>query len=605
MCYNIPVNSEKKPRGERKTAAAAKGVYMKKLKARRKPKMIIDLRDLVRSNASVFGDKVLYRYKENGSEKTVTFRENEMNMNRLGTAFSKLGLMGKTVAVIGESHPLYMTAYYATVSGNGVIVPLDHDLSDSQIADFVALAEAEAIVYTRGFNHRLTAIADKLPGIRVFIPISPDEEEAAHPLVRTMTSLLEMGEFALNAGDRSFLDVEIDREKMCTLLFTSGTTGTAKGVMLSHRNLAAATNASVLSMEYDDTCRFVDVLPMHHSYEITCGHFAISNLGAEMYINDSLKNVMRNFSSYKPNAEMLVPLFVETMHKRIWNEIDKKGMRAKVETAIKVSNGLLKVGIDMRDSFFGQITGAFGGNLRSIVCGGAPLSPQLIKDFNAFGIFILEGYGITECAPLVAVNRPGKERFHSVGKPVANCEVKIDNADNTRAAEDIAEYGYVTGEILVKGENVMLGYYRNEEATRAVFTDDGWFRTGDLGYIDKDGYIFITGRKKNLIILSNGKNVYPEEIEEYLIALPGIKESVVLGRKNASGEIVITALIYPDAENPDIAGKSREEIYALLKNEVTELNRTLPVFKQIREIELRDAEFEKTTSKKIKRYTVQ
>ena len=185
---------------------------MKKLKARRKPKMIIDLRDLVRSNASVFGDKVLYRYKENGSEKTVTFRENEMNMNRLGTAFSKLGLMGKTVAVIGESHPLYMTAYYATVSGNGVIVPLDHDFSDSQIADFVALAEAEAIVYTRGFNHRLTAIADKLPGIRVFIPISPDEEEAAHPLVRTMTSLLEMGEFALNAGDRVVLLTE-DQQK--------------------------------------------------------------------------------------------------------------------------------------------------------------------------------------------------------------------------------------------------------------------------------------------------------------------------------------------------------------------------------------------------------
>lgn len=577
---------------------------MKKLKARKKPKMITDLRDLVRGSAAAFGDKVLYRYRENGSEKVVTYRDNETNMNRLGAAFARLGLMGKHIAVIGECHPYYMTTYYATVAGNGVIVPLDHDLSDSQIVDFAALAEVEAIVYTRAFNHRLTAMADRLTGVRIFIPISPDEEEAAHPLTRTMSSLLEMGEFALNAGDRSFLDVEIDREKMCTLLFTSGTTGTAKGVMLSQHNLAAAVNASVLSMEYDDTDRFVTTLPMHHSYEVTCGHLGASNLGAEIFINDSLRNIMRNFASYKPTAEVLVPLFVETMHKRIWNEIDKKGMRKKVEAAIKVSNALLKIGVDMRDSFFGQITGAFGGKLRSIVCGGAPLSPQLISDFNAFGIYILEGYGITECSPLVAVNRPGKERLHSVGKPVENCEVKIDNADNDRAAEDIEEYGYVTGEILVKGENVMLGYYKNEEATRAAFTPDGWFRTGDLGYIDRDGYIFITGRKKNLIILSNGKNVYPEEIEEYLISLPGVKESVVLGRKNAAEEVVITALIYPDVENPAVKGKSREEVYALLKAEITELNRTLPVFKQVREIELRDTEFEKTTSKKIKRYTV-
>ena len=238
-----------------------------------------------------------------------------------------------------------------------------------------------------------------------------------------------------------------------------------------------------------------------------------------------------------------------------------------------------------------------------IVCGGAPLSPQLIKDFDAFGITILEGYGITECAPLVAVNRVGKERLHSVGTPVEGCQVQIDITENDRQDEDIAEYGYPTGEICVKGENVMLGYYRNEEATKAVFTEDGWFRTGDIGYMDKDGYIYITGRKKNLIILSNGKNVYPEEIEEYLSRIPDIQESVVLGRKNGQGEIVITALIYPDPTR--FEGKDKAEIFDIIKGQVTELNKTLPAFKQIREIEIRDTEFEKTTSRKIKRFKME
>jgi len=575
---------------------------MKKLKACVRPKTVTDLRDLVRGNAEHFGDKVQYRFREDDVEKTVTFNETYANMNALGTAFFKLGLMGKHIAVIGESHPLYMTAYYAAVNGNGVIVPMDHDLSDEQFVNFAKLAEVSAVVYTKNFNNRLAHLADKLPECQLFIPIAPDEAELALPKVQSMQTLLEMGQKALDEGCRAYLDVEIDREKMCTLLFTSGTTGTSKGVMLCQRNLAAATNAAVLSMEYDHTCSFVDALPMHHSYEVTCGHFAICDLGAEIFINDSLKNVMRNFNHFKPTDEMLVPLFVETMHKRIWNEIDKKGMRKKVQTAIKLSNGLRKIGIDQSDKVFAQITGAFGGNLRSIVCGGAPLAPQLIKDFDAFGITILEGYGITECSPLVAVNRPGKEKLHSVGTPVEGCRVKIDTDGNTRKDEDIAEYGYVTGEILVQGENVMLGYYKNEEATKAVFTDDGWFRTGDLGYMDKDGYIFITGRKKNLIILSNGKNVYPEEIEEYLAYCPNILESVVLGRKNAGGEIVITALVYPDMTR--FVGKEKDEIYKVIKEDINELNRKLPVFKQIRDVELRDTEFEKTSSKKIKRYTV-
>ena len=283
---------------------------------------------------------------------------------------------------------------------------------------------------------------------------------------------------------------------------------------------------------------------------------------------------------------------METLYKRIWDNIEKKGMTKKVKTAMKVSNFLRHFGIDLRKKFFGEILSVFGGELKSIVCGGAPLEQRLIDDFDSFGIPILNGYGITECAPLVAVNRIDNRRAGTVGTAVERCEVKV-----------ILDEGQDTGEILVKGGNVMLGYFEDPDATAAVFTEDGWFKTGDVGFVDKDGFVHITGRKKNIIILSNGKNIYPEEIEQYLSPITIIKECVVVGRKNAVGEIVITALIYPDEEKTE--GMTADEIYTTLKDAVNEINKGLPVFKQIHEVEVRDTEFEKTTTKKIKRYKVQ
>lgn len=552
--------------------------------------MLHDLRDLVEHPAEDYGDKVQYRYKRGGELLSCTFAEHLANIRALGTAFYTLGLMGRRIAVIGDACPEYMAAYYAAVNGGGVIVPLDRDLGDEELCDFINLSQAEAIVYTRAFNEKLPSFAGKIPAVRFFIPIE-DGVTGENPTVRPYADLLAAGRAALDSGERAFLDVKINTQKMCTLLFTSGTTGTSKGVMLTHHNLASAVNASVFSMAYDHDDRFVDLLPMHHSYEVTCGHMAISCLGAEIYINDSLKNTMRSIAAEKPTALMVVPLHVETMHKRIWAEIDKKKMRGKVKAAMKLSEALFSVGIDVRRSLFRDVLAGLGGELYSIVCGGAPISPAIIKDFHAFGIDVLEGYGITECSPLVAVNRPEKVRYHSVGQPVELCEVKIDKKPSDE-----------TGEILVKGDNVMLGYYENEEATAAVFTDDGYFRTGDIGYTDRDGYIFITGRKKNVIILSNGKNVFPEELEEHLSHSPLVGEVVVLGRKK-DGETIITAVIYPD---PDAtAGMDTEAKKAALHEEVMRINRTLPVYKQLRGIELRDTEFEKTTTKKIKRYKVQ
>ncbi len=556
-------------------------------------KFITSLRHMVDSSAEVFGDKVLYRYLEDNTTKAYTYKDLQNYTYRIGTAIFKLGLAGQNIAVIGDTHPYYTTSYLAVVNTNSTIVPLDRELAADQLANFAEIAEVKAIFYSEAFNGKIREMLAST-SIEYFFPFHPNADEVGEKII-SVDDLAKMGEDAIAEGDRSFIDCVPDMERCCSILFTSGTTGTSKGVMLSQGNLTAAVNSSCQSMAYDDENTFVSVLPPHHTYEMTCGQFGVINIGAEAFINDSVKHVMKNFATFKPNALALVPLYVETMHKRIWAEIRRQGMEKKVRAAMKLNAALLNVGIDIRHKLFGRITAAFGGNLKSIVCGGAPISPEIIKDFYHFGITVLEGYGITECAPLVAVNSPGRVRFRSVGNPVYGCQVRIDYDE-----------GQETGEIQVKGDNVMLGYYKNPEATAAVFTEDGWFRTGDIGYM-KDNYIFITGRKKNVIILSNGKNVFPEELEEYLSHIPFVLESVVVGRRVGEGanDLAITAIVVPDMENPALAGKTPNEVQELVREAVAGVNRKLPSFKHMTGVEVRYEPFEKNTSRKIKRYKIQ
>ncbi len=561
------------------------------LKGAKPPKVISDLRDLVKSGADVFGDKTLYFYKENKQTLEYSYRRLYKDSLYIGTALAKLGIMGKGVAVIGHTHPRYTATYISVVNGGGYIVPLDPELTEEQTAFFINHAEVEAVFYTERLEAKINAIKEKLTNVKIFAAIQPGENFSESETNISIKTLMSMGKKALKEGYTEYTDHEIDPEKMAAIIFTSGSTGTAKGVMLSTKNLTAAINASCQSTPYDDRNTFVSVLPPHHTYEMTCGHLALMNIGAQVLINDSLKHVMKNFKEFKPNALMLVPLFAETMHKKIWAEINKKGIENKLKFAIGFDNVLLGCGIDIRRRLFKEIIDSFGGNIKSIICGGASLSPQLVKDFYSFGITILEGYGITECAPLVAVNRAGKVRLKSVGQPVQGCTVKIDKEPKEE-----------TGEILVKGDNVMMGYFKNPEATEEAFTEDGWFRTGDIGYMDSDGYIYITGRKKNVIILSNGKNVFPEEIEEYLAPIDIILEAVVLSRENASGEPTITAICVP---NKEILGdKTEEEISELINAAVAVVNKSLPSYKQIRQVEIRNEEFERTTSKKIQRFKI-
>lgn len=579
-------------------------VTVRTLSVRRdEPKEIKSLRDLVETSAELYGDKILYIYKRGEARYSFSYNDYRRDLYRLGEGMSRIGLMGRTVAVIGESCPEYMTAYIAAVSGGGVIVPLDRDLGHAEIARFADLSGAEAVFYTEQFNDVLPSLAEQMPQVRYFIPIAPAEgsdttdgsSSAGDAVILPYSELLALGDKAMEEGDRSFLDYDCtaDMSQMSALLFTSGTTGTSKGVMLSHANLVASVNAASRGTIFGPDNTFVDLLPMHHSYEITCGHLGAANLGGTVYINDSLKNTLRSITTFKPDSLIVVPLYVETMHKRIWAEIARKGMTRRVRALMKASSAMHRAGIDIRRKLFKQILDGLGGNLRYIICGGAPLSPELVRDFDAFGIEICEGYGITECSPLIAVNRHGKVRLRSVGQPVDNCEVRI--------ADPSADG---TGEIEARGRNVMLGYFGNEEATAEVFTEDGWFRTGDVGCMDADGYIYITGRKKNIIILSNGKNIFPEEIEENLYTSPLIGECVVIGRKNSAGDTRITAVIYPSDEAVELEGKSEEEKLALIRDAVNTINRSLPVYKQVRDVELRSEEFEKTTTRKIKRFLV-
>ncbi len=551
------------------------------------------IRDLVYVNAQKWGDKPLYVYSANGSNVTFTYNDNKRNFNALGTALATMGLMNSFIAVVGDQHPDWMTAYLATITSGGIIIPLDKELSCEQMIGFINTTQCRAVFLSEKVFLHFADQLDSMPTVEHFIIIGnePNREKVlSYGRAKIFSDVIAEGQKALESGVKTFLSYRRSPEEMCAVLFTSGTTGTSKGVMLTEENIIGATVTCCKMMALDDTATLVSVLPIHHTFAMTCNHLAMANIGGTTFMNTSVKHALRNFAEFKPNTLVLVPLYVETIGKKIWDGIRKKGKEKQVRALIKVSNGLRKVGIDRRREFFAEILNSLGGNIKYIVCGGAPIDQQYIKDFDDFGITISEGYGITECAPLISVNPFHWRKFGSVGIPACGMEVKIDSASSS---ED--------GEILVKGKNVFIGYFKNEEATREAFTEDGWFRTGDIGHMDEDGFIYITGRKKNVIIASNGKNVYPEELEEYIIKNDKVKEVVVIGR-NIDSNIVITAIIYPDFEL--YADKSNEEIVADLKKDINTINKTLPVYKQIREVEIRDTEFEKTTTRKIKRFLI-
>ncbi len=552
------------------------------------------IRAVLRESAEKYGDKIVYKYFNNKNEVLeMSFKQLYSTFNNVGAAICALGLQKAKIALISENRPEWIIAYSAIVSSGSVVIPLDKELMEPQIEGFLNLSETDAVFCSGKFAEKVLKM--NLPKLKYVIDLDSLSNNDKRYI--SYNKLLSDGARLSADGYSKFRQSRYDRSKMSALIFTSGTTGTSKGVMLSEDNVLTALNAASNMIDLKSDNVLLSVLPMHHTYETTAGQFTAIRLGITICINNSLKYVMRNMKLFKPTAMIVVPLYVNTIRKKISDEIRNRKKEKVVSVGVKATKALRKIGVDTRGLVFSEVLSALGGRLKTIVCGGAATNPDDIKWFEDIGISVFQGYGITECSPLVAVNPLVNVHYDSVGLPIPGSRVKI-ISDESGSEIDLPN-GEI-GEICVKGGHVMLGYYNNEEATAAAFTQEGYFRTGDFGYMDNDGYLYITGRKKNIIILDNGKNVYPEEIEEYLERVSVIKECVVIGRENANGEVVITALIYPDY---DLFKDSDEaQIIDVMRSEVAKINKLLPTFKQIRNIELKKTEFEKTTTKKIIRY---
>ncbi len=538
------------------------------------------------NSALVFGKRDAFHIKTlEGGIRSISFEQLRQDVDALGTALLHIGLQGRHIAVIGENSYEWVVTYLATVNGVGVSVPIDKELSEEEIANVLNQSDASAIVFSASFSKIIQSILPQVPKISVYIDMHAQSEDDG---ILSFSHLLEIGRLLLKRRDESFTKAPIDINKMCVLLYTSGTTGKSKGVMLCQRNFASVLYGAMRAVRAERVT--MSVLPIHHTYENSCGILTALYIGVTICFNDSLKYISENLKLFKPSMLVLVPLFLETMYRNIWDKAARTGRAQLLRKLIRISNLFLQVGIDLRKLFFRSVRQAFGGRLKLIICGGAPLRTELVTGFNELGIQVLNGYGITECSPLVSANRNRYYKADSVGLPIPCCEVCIGNPN------DRGE-----GEILVRGDNVMLGYYKNEEATRNAFERE-WFRTGDIGRIDADGFVYVTGRLKNTIILSNGKNVQPEELEEMLTGeIPYIKEVIVFPALEKEGkEPVIGAAFVLDEDYIQVNGIRTPE--TLLRTDVARINRRLPTFKHISHVQIQYEEFEKTTSKKIKRY---
>ena len=552
---------------------------------------VMDVKDFCRV-LTKHSDKVLFTYFDKKRKlHDITYGEFLFKAKSLAAALTKKGYAGKRIAIIGETSVNWMASYIAILSIGGIAIPLDKELEISVIEGFMQTVDADALVYSSSFNGKFANAMTNHSSLSCFISMEPSEEELAlSDKVVAIETLYTEGAAEVEAG-YEIPDVA-NRDGIAEFLFTSGTTGTSKCVMLSQKNIFSVVTSAAATVPFTPDDTIVSLLPIHHTYELAC-MLAGMDYGMHICINDSITHVLKNLQLFKPTGLVLVPLYVYTFYKKIWAEAKKTGRDKKLKLGITAARSLHAIGIDKRRDLFAEVLNSFGGRLEKIVCGGAALNPRMVEFFDTLGVSIYEGYGITECAPLTCVVPYYNRKYASVGPAVPCCQVRIhEGYENDK--------GFMEGEIQVKGDNVMLGYYKNPEATAAAFTEDGWFRTGDVGYLDEDEYCFITGRLKTVIVLENGKNVFPEEIEEYLSNIETIAESAVIGRQSGS-EVLLTALVYPDASKfPE--GATKDLMHETILKSINELNKTLPTYKHIKIVELRDTEFEKTTSRKIKRH---
>ena len=554
------------------------------------------LREMLNSSSEIYGDKTAFLVKRKGEEKyeSVTYKQFKNDVCALGTALLSLGLAGKRIAIISENRYEWVVAYLAAVNGIGVVVPLDKELPVNEIENLINRSRVNTIVYSGNCRQHIANLASRDSTVEYYIGMdSGDNEEEK---TTSFKMLLEKGREILENGDTGYDSLQIDPEAMNILLFTSATTAKSKAVMLSHRNLSSNLMAMCTMLYIDPSDIFLSVLPLHHTYENTCGFLCPIYRGATVAFCEGLRHIQKNLQESRATVMLGVPLIFEAMHRRLWDTVAKQPKtEKKLKLALKISKLAGKIGIDLRKKLFAPIHNNFGGKVRLFISGAAGIDPLVSKGFRELGILFLQGYGLTECSPIVALNRDVDFRDNAAGIPLPGLNVRIINP----GADGI-------GEITVEGPSVMMGYYEDTESTEKVLKD-GWFHTGDLGYLDKNDFVYITGRKKNVIVTKNGKNIYPEEIETLLGRCPHIKESIVFGKDDdVYGDVVVSATIVPDMEKieADFPDKplTQEEIRELIHKEVKEVNKSLVTYKYIKDFDLREEEFAKTTSKKIKRY---
>ena len=539
---------------------------------------IRDLRDMLHQSVDLYGDHTQFLWKNGTPDyQAITTREFKDDVEALGTALWDMGYAGKRIVVTGENGYPWALSYMAVACGLGVVVPVDKEINKEEMENIINISEASLILYARSVEAKLNDLAiDK---------ICFDE----------LPTVIEKGKKLLADGKKDYLEAPIDPEALFSLIFTSGTTGVSKGVMLSQRNICHNLErmCQMVYIGEDDT--FLSVLPLHHVYECTCGFLCQVYRGCTIAYCEGLRHIVKNMKEAKVTMMCAVPVLVESVYKRIWAQAEKSGRADKLRKGIKINNALKKIHIDLSKKLFKEIHDNFGGHLRMIIAGGAAIDPAILAGMRDLGIMALQGYGLSECAPIAALNRDHFYNDSAAGLCMVDGQMEIVNVKDDG-----------TGDIRYKGGNVMMGYYKAPELTAEVLPGDGWFYTGDIGFLDKDGFLHITGRKKNVIVTYNGKNIFPEELEAYLARNPLVQESVIVGIHNEKKkDYDIVAAIVPNMDEfrerfgSDI---TPELVEKELEAAVAEVNKQVQSYKHMDVTLVRYEEFPKNTSRKIKRY---
>ena len=547
-----------------------------------------------------YADNVFILEKFNPKEafQEITYREFAQDVIALGTALTqKYHLKDERVVIIGENTYHWYVSYMAMLCGVGIAVPVDKELPPNEIENVIHRSRASAVIYSTKKKDVIKKVEDKLPEVKYFIQMNSDEKLQGREV--GFNTIVEQGKELLEKGDNSFMEIPIDPDAFKVLIFTSGTTSNSKGVMISNRNLAENINAVSAYVKLYESDRLFSVLPLHHTYESTIGFLLPMANGVSIAICQGLKHIVPDLQETKPTALLAVPLLIENLYKKINATIQKSGKAALVNSMIHITNALKGVGVDIKKKVFGEIIENLGGKLRIIVSAAAPIDAKVGKWVQDIGINFLQGYGLTETAPIAALTPDYEPKVGSAGKPVICAEMKIDHPN---------EEG--EGEVLIKSKTLMIGYYEDEEATNSVIEIDEegnrWFHSGDVGYLDNDGFLYITGRTKNVIVTQNGKNIYPEELELLLGKVPEIKECMVYGKEQeGEKELLISVKVIPDYEKiEELHGKdlSKEQIHDIIWEQIKEINKKSPSYKAIKNLEIKEDEFIKTTTMKIKRY---